>query len=397
MTILLIEVIAFCLFSTHKKQVSMNQIAGKWAILILLLITCLHCSQEDIDIDTVAEFEAYLQDEIDAQDIPAMSIILFRADEVLYEKYTGQANVEQNIPLAADHIFLLASVSKVITATALLQLYEDGLFTLDEPINDYLPFDISVPGYNTPITFRMLLTHTSGIADGSALDDQYYYGQDSPVALADFLEDYLVPGGAFYRASEHFHDFEPGTQHEYSNVGSALIGLLVEQISGMDFNAYCKEHIFQPMGMEHTFWRLNEAQQSGTTIVQPYDYTGNRLEAIPHYTFTDYPNGGLRSTGSDLMNFLSIFVNDGGPLLQPTTVQAMITPQIPQIDGEVGLHLFLMNTRNTLWGHDGGEQGVATVMAFNLDSKVGVIILTNQGDADLDELLVEAYELGLKL
>lgn len=375
----------------------MKKLSVKWAIPVIILIACSYCSKEDIEIGTLAEFEEYLEDEMDIQNIPAMSILLFRADEVLYETQAGRANVEQNTPLAADHAFLLASISKVITATALLQLYEDDLFTLDEPINTYLPFNVSVPGQNTPITFRMLLTHTSGIADGSALDDQYYYGQDSPVALGDFLEDYLVPGGAFYQASDNFYDFEPGTEHEYSNIGSALIGLLVEQISGTDFNTYCKEQIFQPLGMAHTFWRLDEALQSGTTIVQPYDYANNRLEAIPHYTFTDYPNGGLRSTGRDLLTFLGIFLNDGEQLLQPATTQAIITPQIPQIDDEVGLHMFLMDSQRNLWGHDGGEQGVATVMAFNPDNKVGVIILTNQGDAELEEILVQAYNLGLNL
>jgi len=69
----------------------------------------------------------------------------------------------------------------------------------------------------------MHLTHSSGIADGSALDDQYYYGEDSPVELGFFLENYLVSGGDFYNASENFYNFEPGTKHEYSNIGNALI------------------------------------------------------------------------------------------------------------------------------------------------------------------------------
>ena len=369
----------------------------KAAALAIIAITCMYCSKQDIDIQTAAELEAYIQEEMDVQDIPAMSVLVFQNDKILFEMYAGSSNLEQDISLAADHPFLLASVSKVITATALLQLHEDGLFALDDAINAYLPFDVSVPGSNTQITFRMLLTHTSGIADGSALDDQYYYGQDSPVALGRFLADYLQPGGAFYQASENFHNFEPGTEYKYSNVGSALIGYLVEHISGMDFNTYCQEHIFQPLGMVHTFWRLEEALQAGTTIVQPYAYANNRLEAIPHYTFTDYPNGGLRSTSRDLLRFLGTFLYYGGQLLQSATIRAMLTPQIPQIDATVGLHLFLLDPDTNLWGHDGGEQGVATVMAFNPDNKVGVIILTNQGDAELEDIFLEAYQLGLSL
>ena len=300
-----------------------------------------------------------------------------------------------------NDLFLLASVSKMVTATALLQLYDDGAFQLDDNINDHLPFSVSVPNENAPITFRMLLTHTSGIADGPALDGQYYYGEDSPVALDFFLENYLVPGGQFYSASENFHTFTPGTQHEYSNEGSALIAVLVEQIANQDFNAYCKQHIFQPLGMNSTFWRLDESLQSNNTIVRPYDLSGNQLEPIQHYTFTDYPNGGLRSTARDMHRFLSAFVQDGmsndQQLLKAATVNSMLSPQIADIDDEVGLHAFVMNKSKNLWGHDGGEQGVSTIVAFNKETKVGAIVFSNQGDADLDEILVEAYKLGLKL
>ena len=109
-----------------------------------------------------------------------MSVLIFKEDNVLYEEYFGQSNVQQNIALANDHLFLLASISKVVTATALLQLNEDSQFSLNDKINDYLPFSVDVPNYSTDVTFQMLLTHTSGIADGSALDNQYYYGEDSP-------------------------------------------------------------------------------------------------------------------------------------------------------------------------------------------------------------------------
>jgi len=372
-----------------------------WFLLTLFLISFLNCDNEDIIINDSPSFEEYVQEEMSFQKIPAMSLLIFREDRILYEKYLGNSNLQQNTPLSEEHLFLLASVSKMITATALLQLYEDGLFRLEDNINDYLPFQVSNPGKNSPITFKMLLTHTSGIADGSALDNQYYYGEDSPVALDYFMENYLVPGGAFYKASENFHDIEPGSDYMYSNVGSALIGVLVAQLSNKDFNTYCKENIFNPLNMSHTFWRLDESVQSNYGIVQPYNYTNNQFESIQHYTFTDYPNGGLRSTGKDLFKFLHAFVQGGNsnnyPLLNSSTVEMMNSPQISSIDNEVGLHLFLMDRNNELWGHDGGEQGVATIVAFNKETKTGVIILTNQGDADLDEILVEAYKLGLKL
>ncbi len=368
--------------------------------LLLLAFTLLlnSCNGEDFQIDNSVDFEDAVAFEMEDQKIPALSALIFKEEQVLYERHFGQANVEQNTPLSANHVFLLASISKTITATALLQLYEEGRFALDDKINDHLPFAVKVPNQSTDITFQMLLTHTSGIADGDALDGQYYYGEDSPVALDFFLENYLAPGGQFYNASQNYHSFEPGTRHEYSNVGNALIAVLVEQISGMGFNAYCKQNIFNPMGMTNSYWRLDEISQP---IVQPYEYTGGAYKAIPHYTFTDYPNGGLRSNVSDMFIFLSTLAQGGSrngfELLKSATVAAMISPQIANIDNTVGLHMFLFDGNRNLWGHDGGEQGVATIMAFNPETKIGALIFTNQGDADLDDLLAGAYDLGTKL
>lgn len=371
------------------------------ALGLISFILLLHACKKDKEIKNEKQFEDFLLDEMESQNIPALSVLIFKEDDVLFEKYLGQSNISQNKALAENDLFLLASISKVVTATALLQLYDDGLFELDDAINDYLPFDVNHPDYGTPITFKMLLTHTSGIADGSALDNQYYYGTDSPVTLNYFLENYLVPSGVFYNVDENFYNFKPGTEHEYSNIGSALIGLLVEKISNTDFNTYCKNNIFIPLGMENTFWRLDESFQSNNPLVQPYNYVGKEYESIQHYTFTDYPNGGLRSTGKDLHRLIMAFMNNGNSnnhqLLKSSTVNLMTSPQISSIDAEVGLHMFMMNTEENLWGHDGGEQGVATIMAFHKDTKVGAIILCNQGEADLDEILLESYKIGLKL
>ncbi|MFK7906403.1 MAG: serine hydrolase domain-containing protein [Chitinophagales bacterium] len=367
------------------------------AFLFFILFSA--CTKEEIINNNADDFALYLQDEMEMQNMPALSVLIFKENEVLYENQMGKSNIAQNNALQSNDLFLLASVSKVITATALLQLQEQGHFSLDDSINDHLPFNVSVPGYeNTHITFRMLLTHTSGIAESDLVYDQYYYGEDSPVSLADFLENYLATNGNLYDEKENFYDFEPGKGHEYSNIGNALIGLLVEQISGMDFNDYCKQNIFEPLGMTNTFWRLDEINQ---TIVQPYDYVKGEYQEIQHYTFTDYPNGGLRSTAKDLFRFLSAFTQNGTfnnhQILQSATIQEMIRPQIPTLSNDMGLHLFLINSENNLWGHDGGEQGVATIVAFNPTSKIGAIILTNQGEADLEDMLIEAYEFGVKL
>lgn len=376
----------------------MTLLRFKITLLVLILFVGQGCKKDDVQIDNTGDFDAYLIDEALDQNIPALSVLIFNEAGIQHEKLVGESDVDQGTTLASDHLFMLASVSKVVTATALLQLYDQGEFQLNDKVNDYLSFPVNVPGEQTDITFQMLLTHTSGIADGSALDGQYYYGTDSPVDLGEFLEAYLVPGGQHYDPNENYHNFEPGTEHEYSNVGNALIAVLVEEISGIGFNAYCKQNIFAPLGMTNTFWRLDEISQP---IVMPYNYSNSGYEAIQHYTFTDYPNGGLRSNARDLFKFLRAFPQAGRAnnyqLLEAATAAKMYSPQIPNLDSEVGLHMFIMDADNNLWGHDGGEQGVATIIAFNPSTKVGAIVLANQGDAELEDILIEAYQLGLKL
>ena len=354
---------------------------------------------DDFEVESIEDLEEKLDFEMKDQRIPALSILIFKNDNVLYENYLGVSNIEANTTLTDVDMFLIASISKVLTATALLQLYENGAFDLDDPINDYLPFEVNVPGFSTEITFKMLLTHTSAIADNDpVMDGQYYYNQDPSISLSYFMENYFTVGGEFYDDNKNFYNDEPGSKHRYSNIGSALIGVLVEEISGQDFNSYCKNNIFLPLGMHNTSWRLDEINQ---TIVTPYDYESGSYQEFQHYTNTDYPNGGLRTTVQDFHQFITAFVNGGRSnnhqLLTQETVNTILTPYLTNSYGEeVGLHIFY-NKQYKLWLHDGGEQGVSTIMGFNKNSKVGAIIFTNQGYAEVENLLIKAYELGEKL
>lgn len=370
-----------------------------WIIFAFLIINSACKKDNDepavVTPNSQAEFDTYLSEQVSSQNIGAMSVLLFKGNDVTYEKYLGVADKSNNIPLNQEHIFLLASVSKTVTATALMQLYDQGKFKLDDKINDYLNFKVNVPNQSTDITFRMLLTHTSGIADGKALDGEYYYNQDSPTPLAEFMRSYLEPNGSNYDAKDNFHDFEPGTMHEYSNEGSALIGVLVEQISGIPFDEYCRQNIFKPLGMNNTYWKLSNAPKGN--LVRGYDAD----KSVEHYTFTDYPNGALRSTVQDMFKFLSAYGTDGNykgtEILKASTVQMMLQPQIPSLEATMGLHWFIMSSADNIWGHDGGEQGVSTTMGVNPSNDIGVLIFTNQGDANLDNVLISAYNYALKL
>lgn len=311
---------------------------------LLTIVALLACKKEEIEAPALPEnstavgFEKYLTIQKRAQNVSALATLIFKEDQVLFENYQDESDIEKDITLTKDHVFLLASISKTITA--LFQLYDQGKFKLDYNINDYLNFKAVVPDYSKAITFKMLLTQTSGITDGKVLNNEDYYGKDSPVPLDQFLENYLTVDGDYYNEKQNFHDFEPGSDHEYSNVGNALIAALVEDITGIDFNEYCKKNIFQPLKMHDTFWRLDEVTK---IIVQPYNYAKRDYELISHYTFTDCPNGSLRSSVNDMFNFLSALFQegtyDGHELLKTETVAVMINPQATSLDATMGFTL----------------------------------------------------------
>lgn len=369
--------------------------------LISFLVSCSKSQTNSIEIDPKADFDTFVEAQFVEQEMPGLSVLIFNEEAIQYEKNLGFSNIENNIALSENAIFLMASVSKMITGTAILQLYEQGKFDLDDPINDYLSFAVNVPNHSKAITFRMLLTHTSAIEDGPNAELFYSYGQDSPIGLKEYMQKYLVSNGEYYDAQDNFYDYEPGSQFNYSNIGSALMGVLVTEISGKDFKVYCRDHIFQPLNMNDTYWSLDAALQSGKTLVTPYEYENGTYEAIQHYTFADYPNGGLRSSARDLMKFLSALAQNGiyndAQILNSGTVQEMLKLQIPSIDSTMGLHIFKMNTSENIWGHDGSEQGVTTDVGFSTSSKIGVLILTNLKDVDTEELFSQAYLLGSKL
>lgn len=374
------------------------------SLLLLLspfIFTSCDLSDEPITVDgvilsSIDSVNASMINEMQAQHISGMSIAITKDDAIIFEGHYGLADRESERLITKQTAFLLASVSKLVTGTALMQLHEAGHFQLDDDITNYLPFPVDLPYDDGPITFRMLLTHTASIGDNETVQDEhYYYGEDSPISLADFMEDYFTESGAYYDDYENFTDDAPGTGFTYSNIGTALEGYLVETISGQDFDTYCDNNIFDPLCMANTSWRLAEMDEN--LLARPYLYD-NDYEVYQHYTFTDYPNGGLRATASDMAHFLIMYAQNGSfnnsNLLSSTTVNEMTSLQIPNIASDMGLQWFLLDANEDSWGHDGGEQGTTTLIGYSKSSKVGVVILCNAEDAELQDIFDRLYSYG---
>jgi CubicO group peptidase (beta-lactamase class C family) len=232
--------------------------------------------------------------------------------------------------MSIDFILNIGSISKTITGTALLQLWEKNKFNLDEDICKYLPFKVRNPYYPTDVlTFRQLLTHTSSLNDGSNYKESYSCG-DPEISLGEWLKEYFTPEGKYYVKEENFNNWKPGEKFEYSNVGFGLIGYLVEMISGKPFDDYCRLNIFDPLEMDKTYWFLSELDQANLAV--PYarisrekninkkligssDKVGSKKnkDFIPLclYSFPNYPDGLLRTSVRQLSRFLITLINNG--------------------------------------------------------------------------------------
>jgi CubicO group peptidase (beta-lactamase class C family) len=346
-----------------------------------------------------------LDAQLTVQNVPGLAAAVVKGDRIVCTATAGMADFEQDKPVTSDTLFLIASVSKLVTATALMQLYERGKFRLDDDINGYLPFRIAIPtAPNSPITFRQLLTHTASIDDnaayincpgtcdyGSRLEPFVTRGADSPISLADFTMGYFVKGGAYYQFDVNFQNGPPGTIYDYSNMGFVLIGYLVETIAGMPFDRYCDEYIFKPLAMEKTSWRLAAIDRS--LLAMPYDKSSAGWVAYGHYGEPDYPDGMLRTSVNELARFLLAFrqgaSHEGAFILTPATAQEMLTSQTPlQPSQGLGWMRRTLDGR-TLWGHDGSDNGATAEMWFEPETQEGVILLSNGVSKDEDTLLLK--------
>ena len=339
--------------------------------------------------------DSVIQAKMEIGHLPGVSACIIKGGQVRWVGVYGDANIEMNIPVDTATLFMLASVSKTVTVTALMQLWEEGLFELDDNINDYLSFEILNPFHpEEPITFKMLCTHTSSIRDNWSLMP-YYWNGDSPIPLDEYLFDYLNPDGANYISYLNYYDEIPGTNLHYSNIGVALMGYLVEVIGDSTFSYQTQERIFEPLQMNETAWFVSELDTMH--IAMPYFWNGNAYTAYGHYGYSSYPCGQLRTSIDQLTNFLLCYHNGGTYLgqqiLQSSTVEMILTPQIPQINPDIGLiwKKYTLGAREIL-GHYGGDDGVMSCMHFCLEENSAVIIFANREDAigyQIQELLFD--------
>jgi len=345
---------------------------------------------------------------------PGVAVGIVKDNKLSWSHGYGWANIEKQMMMTPDTIHNIASVSKTITATAVMQLQEAGKIDLNTNIDEYLGFAIRNPKFlDSIITCRQLLAHRSSVKDGSSYDRSYTCG-DPVISLTDWVEGYLKPGGQFYNADENFHSWKPGTDdppkepRSYSNVGYGLLAHIVEKVSGFSFQEYTDKNIFNPLNMDSTGWSISKIDTSQhatpyTKMGESFEYSAEYPNSesylplnvkqgdkqkdglFPHclYSFPNYPDGLLRSNTLDMSRFLIAMMNNGQingkRILKDRTIKTMLT------NNHFGRGICWNSTTlggksSRIWYHNGSDPGVMTFCGFRPEDKQGLFMVSNSDD-----------------
>jgi len=349
-------------------------------VAAILLIPQIAVSQT-VNVDrVVAELEPEIQRTLLAGNIPSASIALVSGNRVIWSSAYGYSNLWARTPATPNTVYLIGSTFKAMSTIALLQQMEQGKFQLDEPVNKYLT-DFKIQGEDPahPVTFRHLLTHTSGLpGDFGGFP---VWGDTVPPSLEDYLRKSLKVTKP------------PMTSVTYSNMAFTLIAYLVQKFSGVPYKQYIQEHIFTPLEMTSTAFEPRPDMEERLSI--PYvvdEKTGSQTGTV-RLKASVWPAGIVYGTVLNQANWLISNLNGGvfkeKRLISEQTQEQMFTRQYDQFKGGIegiwgnetagfGLTWWAeVRDGDRYFAHSGSVPGYTAFLLGNRDRKLGFAILTN--------------------
>ncbi len=298
-----------------------------WAAVIPLLCSALMSNPLRAEPPKLPGVGAALQEQINRHEIAGAVTMVVSKDRVLHLETTGLADMAAHKPMQADTVFWIASMTKPITATAVLMLQDEGKLDVHDPVAKYLPefANLKTPsGQPANLTLIQILTHTSGLgeAGGPAAREAKTLADLVPLWLAAPMQ------------------FEPGSRWSYCQSGINAAGRVVEVVSGMSFDAFLKKRLFQPLGMKSTTFYPGASERARQVTAYAKNATTGSLEAVPprpEFGPRDRPpqgNGGLYSTAEDYGRFCQMLLGGGRfqgvRYLSEASMKQLSTPQTPE-------------------------------------------------------------------
>ena len=377
----------------------------------------------------------HLQKEIDSLDykltkisqetiIPGFAAQVVQGGDIIYSKGFGYSDIVNKHKFSPQTINTIASISKTFIGVTIMKLVEEGKLNLDDPINDFLPFEIwSAHFPETVITIRHLVTHTSSLNDDfddgekrpsqlleqskynkdempKSLAEDIYYWDGTALPLEKYIKQIFTPNGKWY-AKSNFSKFNPGEKYEYSNEGANLAGLIVERVSGMPFSKFTQKHIFQPLNMTNTYWEYQDLDSTISKLYIQYEkeYPSKVFE-FPRAIDSGQPCGDLKSNGDDLTKYLVEMMkglNGKGKILNAKSYQTLLHPQLSRdkiesqdasaLNDEYDVGVFWAISKPGFRLHKGGSIGAYSILYFNPKSNIGVVSYCNLAHPDFGKIV----------
>lgn len=335
--------------------------------------------------ERLARIDAMAESAIKDGDVPGVVALVARNGKIVYHKAFGLADNSSGREMKKDDIFRIASQSKAITSTGVMMLWEEGLFKLDDPVSKWIPefknpqvlnsYNYTGETYTTipadrEITIRHLLTHSSGLGYGLIDGDERMKLIYKKAGITDlFTIDPVTIGDSVKKLAKLPLHFHPGDEYRYSE-GLDVLGYFIEVVSGMPFDQFLKTRLFDPLGMNDTFFYVPDDKADRLVTVQK-QVDGNwvKYTGVDGYYDADYPikgaktffsgGAGLSSTVSDYATFLQMYLN-GGELngirfLSRTTIKTIMSPQVAlnRETEDYGLVFGLLNEKGVAFGGPG--------------------------------------------
>jgi len=336
---------------------------------------------QTINIDrVVAELEPEIQRALLAGNIPSASIALISGDRVIWTNAYGYSNLWARTPATPNTVYLIGSTFKAMSTIALFQQMEQGKFKLDDPVNKYLS-DFKIQGEDPqhPVTFRHLLTHTSGLpGDFGGFP---VWGDTVPPSLDEYLRKSLKVTRL------------PLVRVEYSNMAFTLVAYLVQKFSGVPYKQYIQEHIFTPLEMNSTAFEPRPDMEERLSIPYVVDEKTGTQTGTVRLKASVWPAGIVYGTVLNQANWLITNLNGGvfkdKRLISQSTLDQMFTRQYDQFKGGIegiwgnetagfGLTWWTeVRDGDRYIAHSGSVPGYTAFLLGNRDRKLGFAIMTN--------------------
>jgi CubicO group peptidase (beta-lactamase class C family) len=332
------------------------------------------------------EFAAFVNqffnEEMSKAHVPGAAISVVKDGELFFTKGYGYANVEEQIPVVADRtLFRVASLSKLFTATAAMQLYERGLLDLNADVNQYLPnFQLENP-YPEPVTAARMMLHTDGTTRRRIGLAARTEAEMKP--LGDYLADHMPPVV-----------WPPGELYSYSSHSIALLGYLVERLADTPFVEYVDENILQPLQMRRSTFLQPPPPELADDLAVGYQYRNGEFKPVPFLYLNIAPAASMSATATEMAKFMIAQLQGGRygdvGILQPETVRLMHEQHFthhPKLPGTGYSFRERLENNIRMVGHLGSLRGYSSSLTLMPDRNIGIFIGSNSFGGIHEKLL----------